>query len=118
MGKCLLRAELAEAIGPEVAWRKKSPVGRGSGFDALHDVLAEMSKAVEADIPAEGATRYLYHVFKQLGYTYRRGPRTRAPSAASSSAAATAPCAGGTGGSCQIPPRLRRLCGKNFLSAT
>jgi asparagine synthase (glutamine-hydrolysing) len=118
IGKCLLRAELAEALGPEVAWRRKSPVERGSGFDAIYDVLAEMGKAVEADIPAEGAARYLYHIFKQLGYTYRRGAENPAPSAASSSAAATAPCAGGTDGNCQIPPRLRRLCGKNLLSAT
>jgi asparagine synthase (glutamine-hydrolysing) len=79
MGKCLLRAELAEALGPEAAWRRKSPVERGSGFDALYDVLAEMGKAAEADIPAEGAARYLYHIFKQLGYTYRRAAESPCP---------------------------------------
>jgi asparagine synthase (glutamine-hydrolysing) len=79
MGKCILRAELAEALGPEVAWRKKSPVERGSGFDALYDVLAEMGKAIKADVPAEGAARYLYHIFKQLGYTYRRAAENPCP---------------------------------------
>jgi hypothetical protein len=70
---------LTEALGPEAAWRKKSPVERGSGFDALYDVLAEMGRAVEADIPAEGAARYLYHIFRKLGYNLPAGRREPVP---------------------------------------
>ena len=77
-GKCLLRAELERVVG-ELAWRRKSPVEAGTGFSALYGILAEMGRGVAADIPVEGAARYLYHVYRSLGYSYPRGVRSPCP---------------------------------------
>ncbi len=79
VGKCLLRAELAEKVGHDVAWREKSPLEKGTGFLALYKILAEMSRGFEVDIPVEGAARYLYRVYRQAGYTYPKGLKNPCP---------------------------------------
>lgn len=79
VGKCMLRAELAEKVGRDVAWRRKTPVEAGTGFSALYHILAEAGRGLPADIPVEGAARYLYHVYRKAGYTYPRGERNPCP---------------------------------------
>ena len=78
-GKCLLRAELAERLGRDVAWRRKAPIEAGTGFVALYHLLDEAGRGLEADIPVRGAARHLYHVYRKAGYTYPKGVRNPCP---------------------------------------
>ena len=103
MGKCLLRAELAEALGRRWLGGRRA---QWSGAAASTPYTTSWPRWARRSRPTyqPKARRGTYTTSSGNWATPISGPpRARAPSAASSSAAATAPCAGGSGGSCQIP---------------
>ncbi len=72
LGKYALRRAMDGLLPGQVVWRRKDPIEVGSGFRYLYKVLEDMGRDMEVDLPLNGAQRYLYGLFRELGKTYER----------------------------------------------
>ncbi|MGC8583019.1 MAG: asparagine synthase C-terminal domain-containing protein [Thermoproteus sp.] len=79
VGKYVVRRQFQGLLPDSVVWRRKDPIEVGSGFSALYDVLARRAEGYSADIPVQGAAKYLYKAFRERGLTYERDRESPCP---------------------------------------
>jgi asparagine synthase (glutamine-hydrolysing) len=79
VGKYIVRRQFQGLLPDSIVWRRKDPIEVGSGFSALYDVLARRAEGYAADIPVQGAAKYLYRAFRERGLTYERGGEPQCP---------------------------------------
>jgi len=87
-GKFALRLWLEERGFPDIAWRSKTPLNRGTGAAKLVEVWASRAsrsllEEIDLELPNTNsvgarALAYLYSVYKSLGLEKPRSPRTAA----------------------------------------
>lgn len=72
IGKHIVRRQFDGILPKDLVWRRKDPIEVGTGFKALYHTLSRMAEAIQTDIPAPGAARYLYAVFRRRGLSYEK----------------------------------------------